>query len=525
MDYKTAFMRSLWDVTSSGRPAHQECETVGDVACGRRVQVPHQPKSGSVQGFKWLTGQLQPVDLDRPWSADFVGYATQWEQRYSILVPDRNYHLPVSPVVNHIALQASGTFPVIAHYGAVSENNVIVPRKYAVGSRDAGMRRSPEQLEWILSQGIHAYVEQDYPDAGDWGPLAPGSSGYPVGFTVLTDLEGRILANLGTFGSEPALVSVDPLDYVMVGTILVDLAKIGGKLILAMARKAAQKEVTSLAKRKLAGDLEGAAAKTAGKEIALMARRSTNYASKTGITRSHFKLFQDAARETNLVALVRNGKEAAIPLIEKKCPGKPMIFKFKSSPTTGILTATVQADKELVLNSKYILINESREAVRRLPSGALETVKLERPLFWDLEPGQVIDPVVKKPVVGDYDLMGVYSPASPGQNITLATRKYGEVVKNRTSPLFDEFSAKVNGKFKSTGDQPRILHGAQDQFGGFAGGATAFFPDGTVLYLESEAEVEAFYKSVGRETIEGAHPRPGPGVETPPNELAARQGR
>ena len=48
---------------------------------------------------------------------------------------------------------------------------------------------------------------------------------------------------------------------------------------------------------------------------------------------------------------------------------------------------------------------------------------------------------------------------------------------------------------------PRVLHGAQDQYAGFRKGATAFFPDGTVMYMETEEEVKAFYDAVGRQPI------------------------
>ncbi len=497
MDYKTLYMRSLRDVTSAGKPEHYECRTNGDQACGRRVLVPHEPKDGSIQGFQWLPKHLRPMDLDRPWETDFSAYATQWEQRNSILVSSRS-GLVMAPVVDHNALLESGSFPVIAHYGAVTADEVIVRRKYASSVP------AHDQLQLILDQDIVAYAERGYPDAGDWGPLGSYSSGNPVFFTVLTDLEGRILLNMGSFGSEAGLESVDPLDYVMVGTILVDLAKIGGKLVLAMARKGVKKAITSLAKKKVTQEAEETAIQLAREQVAKnLEKRSKSYARPSGITPKHFQGFQDAARETNLIAVVRNGNEAAIPLIEKGCPGKPKIFEpFNTSKSSGILTATTEADKELVLKSKYILIDDTGAAVRRLSNGSLEKVELNGP-FWRVEPGQVIDPALKKPVVGDYDLMGVFSPASPGQNITLHSVG-GDKLKNMTSPLVDKFSASVNAKF----DMKRVLHGAQDQYAGFRKGATAFFPDGTVLYMETQQEVEAFYDVVGRQTIKGTYRTP-----------------
>jgi hypothetical protein len=105
-----------------------------------------------------------------------------------------------------------------------------------------------------------------------------------------------------------------------------------------------------------------------------------------------------------------------------------------------------------------------------------------------------------KPVVGDYDLMGVFSPTAPGRNLTLVS-SHGVPRENRTSPVVEQLTQTVNRKF----DRPRVLHGAQDQYAGFRKGATAFFPDGTVQYMETEAEVKAFYGSVGRQPITGSY--------------------
>jgi len=129
----------------------------------------------------------------------------------------------------------------------------------------------------------------------------------------------------------------------------------------------------------------------------------------------------------------------------------------------------------------------------------------------------MIDPRLRKPVVGDYDLMGVIDPKAPGRNIALHARK--EITpEDISSPIVDRFAGVVNSKM----DMPRVLHGAQDQFAGFRNGATAFFPDGTVKYLPDEAAVKQFYESIGRETINGSYGRPGPGVPVV-DELAARR--
>jgi hypothetical protein len=237
-----------------------------------------------------------------------------------------------------------------------------------------------------------------------------------------------------------------------------------------------------------------------GPREATIVPRSAAYVRKSGIPQTHFKVFQETARETELIVVVRNGKESAIPLIEKGCPGKPKIFEpFNTDEHTGILTASTASHKQLVYKSNYILVNENRIATRLLANGSLGSVKLKHP-FWQLEPGQVIDPAVMKPVVGDYDLMGVFSPAAAGRNLMLVS-SYGVPRDNRTSPVVERLTQIVNRKF----DRPRVLHGAQDQYGGFRKGATAFFPNGSVQYMETEGEVTTFYGSLGRQPITGSY--------------------
>jgi hypothetical protein len=120
--------------------------------------------------------------------------------------------------------------------------------------------------------------------------------------------------------------------------------------------------------------------------------------------------------------------------------------------------------------------------------------------FWKVAKGQVIDPKNMKPVVGDYDLMGVFPRSSPGVNMGLVASG-GESVKNVTNPYVERFIKAVNAKL----DMPRLLHGAQDQVDGFRGGVIFFFDDGTNMLLENEAEVETFYNLINRKTRGGSY--------------------
>jgi hypothetical protein len=112
-----------------------------------------------------------------------------------------------------------------------------------------------------------------------------------------------------------------------------------------------------------------------------------------------------------------------------------------------------------------------------------------------------------------YDLMGVAPLSSPGQNAALAASEkvagQGAVaVKNVEAPLVRDVRQALNQSMK----EERFLHGAQDQFAGYRGGATAFLPDGSAVCLADEAAVKAFYADLGRATrVESYGSAPGPG--------------
>jgi hypothetical protein len=137
-------------------------------------------------------------------------------------------------------------YPVIAHYGTAGANDIIVPRKFAT---DKVLAARTKALEALLDEGIEAYVEPGYPPYGDWGPFASMDANNlgPNKFTVLTDPDGRILVILGAFGSEPGLVSEDPLSYLAIAPALLDLMKVGGRLVLRMVSKRALKKAALLA--------------------------------------------------------------------------------------------------------------------------------------------------------------------------------------------------------------------------------------------------------------------------------------
>jgi hypothetical protein len=103
--------------------------------------------------------------------------------------------------------------------------------------------------------------------------------------------------------------------------------------------------------------------------------------------------------------------------------------------------------------------------------------------------------------VGDYDLMGVVDPKAKGRNITLVWMN-GIRATDFTSPDVERVRAMVNSRL----DQPRVMHGAQDQFADFPeGGATAFFPNGLTWELKNGESIRGFYELLGRQTIQGTY--------------------
>jgi hypothetical protein len=530
MGYEEDLWRSVTDITSGAAPAYMK----SDVMIGSR-EVEREAVKGSVQGTQMSGGLSRPLDLV---AADsFKRFATDWELRCSLLTGDGGFRY-MHPIVDSVAVSKNAfmnlpMFPVIGHYGLIRAELVSVPTaalQKLAKERPGVFGIPPDALQVLLGWRVPCYVYDGGmpPDGAD--TLERGGV---FSVNVITNPMGRILRCPGGRPRDDSIEESDPSMFFAVASLIAKVgARVAGKMIKSLIRRAsvklderaAMRAVAELEREELEAFASAQARWVRGEAEVLKAdltRRSAVYVRRSGIAPKHYKAFLDAARETNAVVLVRNGKEAAIPLIERGCPGKPKIFEpFNTDPNTGILTTTDPTHRALIFQNKYILVNEQGIPQRMLANGTLENVAIKDP-FWKLEPGQVIDPVLQKPVVGDYDLMGVYETSNPGQNATLAFRNRGEIVENRTSPVVEKVTENVNKKF----DMNRVLHGAQDQYRGFRGGATAFFPDGTALYMDTQQEVEAFYDAIKRQPITGAYPQPGPNVPIPPDITPITRGR
>ena len=325
MDKEAVSNRCLWDVTGL---ASSRCETVGDVACGRRVRVPF---SDSIQGYQWLARHLRQMDFSPPSTADFKSYATRWEGRYSAIIPDRTAKLTLVPVVDAtpffshqmpiIGIPMS-MFPVIAHHGRVHVGNIIVPRKLATNAVSVERIKALQQL---LDQDIAAYVEEGYPAAGDWGAFAESHNVGPNFFTVLTDPEGRILASLNASGSEPGLESEDPISYLMVAAAVLGLATAGGRLVLRMiAQRAARKAAAAAAVTIPEGEVYLAAVRN-GEVIGWTANSGLGH--EVWIERTFRWTVKTVPKDITVVSVGKHGGEI-VGILSGSVHGSPRLAPF-----------------------------------------------------------------------------------------------------------------------------------------------------------------------------------------------------
>lgn len=255
---------------------------------------------------------------------------------------------------------------------------------------------------------------------------------------------------------------------------------------------------------------KGKVTSTIGLSASVMARRA-------GMALKHFEAFKAVAAAKgglNRIIAVRYTNPKSVKWIEMGFPGKPMKLKANTDDVTGIVTVkpnetNPEKTAEAVWKAGYYIIDEL--GIARNAAGK----KLDLPApEWPVKPGQVIDPAMKKPVVGDYDLLAVIDPKATGRNIALAVDD-GVAVANRSNPDIAKVQSALNGRM----DQPRVMHGTHDSFGDLpsaiskpSDGAIIFHPNGKVQLLETLADVEAFYAMIGRQTIKGSYPRPTPSV-------------
>ncbi len=238
------------------------------------------------------------------------------------------------------------------------------------------------------------------------------------------------------------------------------------------------------------------------------ARRWAATAADAGMPVNHFNAFKRVASESQLIILVRQTNPKSIQWIQRGFPGKPKALEFaKTSQTTGLTTckadqiAKARNTQKLkpgeATGPQYYVVDRNRRTATNGNGEAIDLSKAD----WPVEHGQIIDPVVKKPIPGDYDLMGVIDPNHTSANLALVSSE-GQTVSNFTNHLVKQVGGRVNDLL----DQPRVLHGAEEAYGNWGRikadeVVVGFFPDGTTTAVNRNGLIQ-MYQSWGRKLID-----------------------
>ncbi len=168
-----------------------------------------------------------------------------------------------------------------------------------------------------------------------------------------------------------------------------------------------------------------------------------------------------------------------------------MWAKFKTSPETGVLTAKNADERAIAFANNAFVVDPdlvSKKVARRVMKvngkEVIQEVKLNG--NWKVEAGQVAGKD-GKPYVGDYDLLGVAPIKSPASNVSLVPN---DVINGDwNGPWVKRYSEAINKRL----DKPRVLHGAQDAYGGkpeYRGltddTAYAVFPDASTFVMRGK---------------------------------------
>jgi len=233
-------------------------------------------------------------------------------------------------------------------------------------------------------------------------------------------------------------------------------------------------------------------------------RRWIASAVDAGMPSRHFGVFRRVAGESNKIILVRQTNPKSVRWIEKEFPPKGKDLEFlKTSKETGLVTA--KADelakaRNAVHKSSgkhYLVVDDGGKTASNARGDVIDLANAD----WPTRPGQVIDPVAKKPIPGDYDLMGVIDPTGTGRNLALVSSD-GKMVGNFTNTHVKDIANRVNPGL----DRPRVLHGAEEAYGNWGrikpdDVIVGFYPDGTVMAYNRAGVVE-LYKTFGRELLD-----------------------
>lgn len=457
--------------------------------------------------------KLQPIEVYRRRDQRFADYATEWEREFSVLATDKGTYTPV----------LDENLQCIGHTGKF-QGNYFADLIIATDARS----RPPNSQNEHFSDNLQELINGDHrifvhdrrkqPPAG-WSYLNVSTTEHM--FEVVTGVNGEVIDSVRSNTGFLEDVWYSPADILSFSKLIATLgAKIGGKVVKTLMRREVAKrmakeldgptiKVAKEAAEKMAKEVSEQQAKLIFKGIKL----GKGYDPRMGIAEEHFHAMVAAAKETHVIAVFRANKKASIELIRKGAHGKPMWAKFKTSEETGVLTAKIPKEHELAHANGFFTVGHDglvHRAFMQNGKRQIEVLKVDKP-FWKMEPGQVIARD-GKPVVGDYDLLGVAPIKSPGRNINVVPEdaKFGDW----NGPDVRKYAESVNNKI----GKRRVLHGAQDGYGGDPkyvgltdGVSYAVFPDGRVFVMEGKKAAQEFYDALGRQAKQNGAPVGKPG--------------
>ena len=478
-------------------------------------KAPPTPKLQEAPGRRWdayySDGQtLTPIVIEQKKDQVFAKHATAWERQMSTLATNGQAG-SFLPIVNNFG-------EVIGHYGHIGADKLRV--RQADIDKVQQQRRaekdyttSMDMEDMLHSANIQVMVPVFCTSNGNLAPTCtynkPGwvefiTNGWQQ-YAVQVDIDGEVIEaqSIAHHNGTAVSVSYSPMDLIQ-----------GGRLILKIALKAGTKAFfKTIVKNEAVRRLTNKIANKVYMRLPIL----RGWQEAMGIPKAHFDDMVRAAHDTEVIAIFRANKKVARELIEKGSPGKPMYFKFKTSKDTGVLTAETAEDIAKVKQHGYFLVESdgvARRTVMQEGKEVVEELHLKN-AWWKVEKGQVIDPALKKPVVGDYDLLGVAPLKSPGSSVAGVPDDVAG--GNWTGPWVEKYQEAANMRFMGKGgtNPPRVLHGAQDQYQGIAkyqgltdDTAYAVFPDGRVVMLEGKAQQQAFYDAIGRKPGGQSYPKP-----------------
>ena len=446
----------------------------------------YDPSQASFMAFQMAGNGLRKTRIIEHRGQDFRSYATPWEQKFSSLtyggrkVYSGQFRV-ATPVVDESLL-------VVAHIITVTASWCWVPMSEFKGHT--------VHINPYLAEGIPVYVDNKPMDG--WARVGTSDNMR----TLLVAIDGEVLQ----VQASNDLANIEVYDGWML-----DVLQLGAGVVTGLGRAAIKRSVNAVRRRtgkksitKLTGRTKQKAGRVAGRVVRPRVG-SSGFIKETGMPRDHFWAVVQTAREQRVMAIVRNTNNASTPHIARKCAAKPLEIKANTDQFGVVNVGQNAAYARAAVKEGYYIVHADGVARQALPGVKLggpgakvPELKLDG-AFWTVRPGQVITtgppgPSVQ-PLVGDYDLMDVFPMTSTGSNVSLHSVA-GKTASDITGPYVTQLRAVANLRF----DRPRIMHGAQGQFGGYKGGATVFYPDGRTLFLRTEKDVKEFYDQIGRKT-------------------------